>query len=225
MPTRKPVGKFVAVVAFSSALGVLMGLAVSNARSVRRHEPPTLRQPTTLGERVRLEWPKTQPLDPQLKSPSARARGNGAESLHPFRDRSVLYAYKQAEQERRMTTYAGTRINPNAIDGLPYPKARQAIAEAFARIDPKPLIRAQHFQWLDQHKDLNPQGRAGCITRIDPDPKGWQVEIHISPVFQPAGGIVQTIDQCIERYLFVDGDLVMIPFKHQHPKKMGLIFD
>jgi hypothetical protein len=197
------------LVACCAIAGTLLGLAVTRAMGARQDEEAE--QSTRMAKGV------TQTISADAKR---------LLKMRAFPTRDPLLAQEAADRIRRMTTYRGTRINPKAKDNLPFPQVRKAFTDALRRLDPLPESRVQHFDWIVGRDDLNTMGWRGFVSGIEQVPGGWVVEIRVMPDFQPAGGIVQTPDQCVERYAFsAAGRIDYIPFAHEHPSRGALMYD
>lgn len=195
--------KLAAVLFGSCVVGVGVGLIIGRAVGQQPSDDMT----TASADMSKSDTSTSQlPSDPPTDNSAIRVRKNRPGAMTKTRH----FENPATVNLRRMTTFQGTVVS-NATTA-----AGQAIAAAFKNLDPKAPERMNHFAWVGDTPQLNPVGWDASITRIEPFPGGWQVEIHVAPIFAPAGGSVTLADWCVERWLYQGGVLQQVPFPHTH---------
>jgi len=112
----------------------------------------------------------------------------------------VVFARVQAERRGQVETWRGTSITPEEdVDGQEL-VIQEEVATLFAKADPCPDDRAQHFAWCDV-PGMRLNGWYGRIRQMKSIPGGWHVEIQVSPhITTELGNVSFTRDYRIEVY-------------------------
>lgn len=126
-------------------------------------------------------------------------------------DPSRSHAQAVARQAEKSRTYRGTVIKP-LPDSAGVPLAlQQEIAAAFARLDPQPADRLEHFSWLEDLEGPRLSTRVvewrGLIQDIAPIPGGLRIKVRIVPELGSERGVASTNDYSEEVYDYTSGSL------------------
>jgi hypothetical protein len=130
--------------------------------------------------------------------------GHGVDKFGASRSQAPLRPQAQLAIRLR---YQGTDIRP-------HPEARgdelalhQEIARGLSALDLKPEQRMAHFRWCDR-PELGCTGWYGTISEVARSPRGWLVDVRVSPrLVSDLGAVTITPDYVIESYEYYGGKL------------------
>jgi len=162
---------------------------------------------------------------PAGPAPGRRAVGKPVAAPKGLTPPGDTAARVRAERMRQVTMWRGTRIATREDakgEGL---ALQRQIADQFARLDPRPAERLQHFAWCDD-PEIRLNGWYGRIRDVSSIPGGgWRVEIQVAPYISSAVANVSfTRDYSVEVFEYGVGGLRFISSVKPPDATGGILF-